>query len=61
MTNADLDGDSEFGNAKSAFHAKSNSSSASRYLLAWADGSTGSSTTPTYAALVCKLPQDEIY
>ena len=61
MTNVDLGGKREFGNAKSAFHSKPNRATARQYLLAWADQTTEKSASTTSAALLRKLARDDDY
>ena len=58
MTNVDLGGEREFGNAKSAFHSKPNRATARQYLLAWADQTAERSASTTSAALLRKLARD---
>ena len=61
MTNVDLGGSQEFGNAKAAFHSKPNRATARQYLLAWADQTMGKCAPTTPAALLRRLAHDDDY
>ncbi|MBV8186148.1 MAG: hypothetical protein JOY64_28120 [Alphaproteobacteria bacterium] len=61
MTDVDIAGGAELGNAESAFRARPTGQSARLYLLAWADSRTGSSASVASPDLLRKFAQDDVY